>query len=113
MVLYDRKIYLIICFISFLIIRSILACRNYSSSLRRTAADAAASSSAVMKINFCTPHETILDAKEIDKVMIPGEAGEFGITQGHSPLISQLKPGVVTVVHTGVSKDFYFLSNIK
>lgn len=54
-------------------------------------------------VNFCTPHQSILVKKTIDKIVVPGEAGEFGITFGHTPIISQLKPGVVTIMHIGVS----------
>ena len=58
---------------------------------------------ASMKLTFCTPHNTIYHEKVIDKVLLPGEGGEYGVTVGHSPIISQLKPGVVSVIHEGVS----------
>lgn len=35
--------------------------------------------------------------------MLPGSAGEYGVTAGHSPLISQLEPGVISVYLSGVS----------
>ena len=76
------------------------AARTYSSSAVRRAADEAAASA--MTINFCTPHMPMFVDTVVDKIMIPGESGEYGITAGHSPLISQLKPGVVSVVHVGV-----------
>ena len=68
---------------------------------RRAFSDAVAPTS--MKLNFCTPHSAIYSGKEVAKVTLPGELGEFGVTVGHSPIISQLRPGVVSIEHTGVS----------
>ena len=56
-----------------------------------------------LTLNFCTPHTPVYKNKTVEKVMLPGEIGEYGITAGHSPLISQLKSGVVTVQHVDVS----------
>jgi hypothetical protein len=55
-----------------------------------------------MVLNFCTPHQPIFKAKVVDKVMLPGAGGEYGVTAKHIPIISQLQPGVVTVVHVNV-----------
>ena len=84
--------------------RSILAVsrRAYTASVRRTFAADAAPSSASLVINFCTPYSPIFSDKVVDKVILPGEDGEYGVTAGHSPMISQLKPGVVTVMHANV-----------
>ncbi len=68
---------------------------------RRTFSDAAPATS--MTLNLSTPHENIYSGKTVDKVLLPGENGEYGVTVGHSPIISQLKPGVVSVIHTEVS----------
>jgi F0F1-type ATP synthase epsilon subunit len=35
-------------------------------------------------------------------VKIPGMDGEYGVTAGHTPIISQLKPGVVAIMHEAV-----------
>lgn len=48
-------------------------------------------------LNFATPSEPLFDAEEIDLVQIPGITGEYGITAGHTPIISELKPGVVAI----------------
>jgi F-type H+-transporting ATPase subunit delta len=63
----------------------------------------AAAASAQLTLNFSTPHTPIHVKKTVDKVILPGAAGEYGVTAGHSPIISELKPGVVQVVHVGVS----------
>ena len=44
------------------------------------------------------------------QVILPGEDGEFGVTAGHSPMISQLQPGLVTVVHTSGESEKFFVS---
>ena len=75
---------------------------SYSSSARALAEPASASSVQFV-INFCTPHAPIYNKKVVESVVLPGAAGAYGVTHGHSPIISQLEPGVVTVIHIGVS----------
>ncbi len=75
--------------------------KHYSSSAA-VYAEAAAQASTKLTLNFTTPHAPIYTKKEVDQVVLPGAAGEYGITAGHSPIISELKPGVVSVIHVGV-----------
>ena len=42
---------------------------------------------------------------------IPGVEGEYGVTAGHTPIISQLKPGVVSIVHDAVSHALMSLTH--
>jgi F-type H+-transporting ATPase subunit epsilon len=44
--------------------------------------------------------EKIAFSGEADQVDVPGAEGDFGVFAGHAPLISLLRPGVVTV-HLG------------
>lgn len=76
-----------------------------SSVARRGFAEAApaAAAGAQMILNFTTPHQPIYKKHPVSMVIIPSESGEYGVSAGHSPIISQLKPGVVTVIHQGVS----------
>ena len=76
--------------------------RSYNASARRLAAAESTTSGASLVLNFCTPHSPIMTKKTVDKIILPGEAGEFGLTAGHSPIISQLKAGVVTIIHLNV-----------
>lgn len=78
---------------------------------RGFAAPAAATAAAQLVLNFTTPHAPVYAKKTVEVVSIPGAAGEYGVTAGHSPIISELKPGVVTVVHTGVRAVFDFTLN--
>ena len=79
-----------------------VATRLYSSSTRRLAEPAVAAAASGLTINFCTPHAPVHNNKIVNMIILPGENGEYGITAGHSPIISQLKPGVVSVIHTNV-----------
>lgn len=41
--------------------------------------------------------ERILASEEASMVLVPGAEGEFGVLVGHSPLLSSMRPGVVSV----------------
>ena len=41
--------------------------------------------------------ERLLLSKDAGMVVIPGAEGDFGVLPGHSPLISTLRTGVITV----------------
>jgi len=41
--------------------------------------------------------EKILVSEQAKMVVIPGEEGDFGALAGHAPLLSSIRPGVVTV----------------
>ncbi|AMN38992.1 F0F1 ATP synthase subunit epsilon [Rhodoplanes sp. Z2-YC6860] len=45
--------------------------------------------------------EKIAFSGEVDQVDIPGAEGDFGVFAGHAPLISLLRPGIVTVYSDG------------
>jgi len=45
--------------------------------------------------------ERIAFSGEVDQVDIPGAEGDFGVFAGHAPLISLLRPGIVTVYSGG------------
>lgn len=83
--------------------RFVVSAKASSRVLNRGFAQAAAPSASQLTLNFTTPHSPVYTKKAVSQVIVPGAAGEFGLTAGHSPIISELKPGVVTVIHTGVS----------
>ena len=62
-----------------------------------------------LTFNFTTPHQPIYTNKIIDKVELPGEGGEYGVTAQHSPIISQLAPGLVTVHHINGENEIFFI----
>lgn len=57
-----------------------------------------------MKFSLTTPRGALVDT-EVDEITAPGEIGEMGILPGHVPLMSALRPGVLTyrsANHSGV-----------
>ena len=64
-----------------------------------------------LTLNFCLPHEAVYFGKTVEQVIIPGAEGEYGVTAGHSPIASQLKPGVLQIIHAaGEEPEKYFVS---
>ncbi|MEZ0223710.1 MAG: F0F1 ATP synthase subunit epsilon [Alphaproteobacteria bacterium] len=47
--------------------------------------------------------EKILVSEEVKMVVVPGEEGDFGVLVQHAPLLSAIRPGVVSV--TSASGD--------
>lgn len=41
--------------------------------------------------------ERLLASLDADMVVVPGEEGDFGVLVGHSPVLSTLRPGVISV----------------
>lgn len=56
-----------------------------------------------------TPTEEALSL-DCDEVIAPGVNGEIGLLPGHVPLITALRPGVLTVVHDG-KKSLYAVAS--
>mmetsp|Transcript_19673 Transcript_19673/g.25346 ORF Transcript_19673/g.25346 Transcript_19673/m.25346 type:complete len:165 (+) Transcript_19673:107-601(+) len=62
-------------------------------------------------LNFALPHETIYSAAAVHRVIIPGVEGEYGVGPGHVPVVAQLKPGVLQVLHEeGSDAEKYFVA---
>ena len=51
----------------------------------------------------------LLFSGDVASVTLPGTEGEMGIFPGHSPILSTLKPGVVTVYKEGGTTDRIFV----
>ncbi len=49
-----------------------------------------------MKIDIVTPLGRIFQG-EIKEATFPGVDGEFGVLEGHSPLVTTLQPGLITI----------------
>uniref|UniRef100_A0A7S1UY04 ATP synthase F1 complex delta/epsilon subunit N-terminal domain-containing protein n=1 Tax=Grammatophora oceanica TaxID=210454 RepID=A0A7S1UY04_9STRA len=89
--------------------------RTASSLVRRATArafssEAAAPASGKMTLNFSLPDETVYAGAEVDQVIVPGEAGEYGITANHVPIVSELKAGVLQILHGDGEPEKYFVS---
>ena len=63
-----------------------------------------------------TTHLDIVSAEEqiysglAELVTCTGSLGELGITPGHAPLLTQLRPGPVTVTYQGGEEAIYYVS---
>ncbi len=53
--------------------------------------------------------EKLLFTGEVEEVVVPGTEGEFTVLKDHAPLMSTLKPGVVTVVETASKQSRLFV----
>mmetsp|Transcript_4479 Transcript_4479/g.9464 ORF Transcript_4479/g.9464 Transcript_4479/m.9464 type:complete len:168 (-) Transcript_4479:381-884(-) len=58
-----------------------------------------------MTLNFNLPHESIYSEAKVAQVIVPGSAGEYGVTADHVPVVAQLKPGVLQIIHDGASGE--------
>lgn len=63
-----------------------------------------------MTLNFSLPHETLYNGASVASVIIPGVEGEYGVTMNHVPIVSQLKPGVLQILHDDGETEKYFVS---
>ena len=57
---------------------------------------------AELRLEIVTPEKRILDA-DVDSVTVPTASGEAGILPHHAPMVSALKPGILTYVNKGVA----------
>ncbi|HXX51221.1 MAG TPA: F0F1 ATP synthase subunit epsilon [Xanthobacteraceae bacterium] len=55
---------------------------------------------ALLHFEFVSP-ETMVFSGEVDQVDLPGSEGDLGILPGHAPLVTSLRPGVVTIIRDG------------
>lgn len=58
-----------------------------------------------MKFELVTPEQRLANLDAVE-VRIPGEEGDFGVLEGHQPLLSTLRPGTVVVVTAKEEKRF-------
>ena len=54
--------------------------------------------------------ERLLISEAVDMVVVPGSEGDFGVLPRHTPLISALRPGVITVHNDGAVSQRIFVS---
>jgi F-type H+-transporting ATPase subunit epsilon len=55
--------------------------------------------------------EKVLFSGEASMVVIPGEEGDFGVLYNHAPLLSSIRPGVVTITLPSGEKKAVFVAN--
>ncbi len=53
-----------------------------------------------LHFEFVSP-ETVLFSGDVDQVDLPGIEGDLGILPGHAPMVTLLRPGIVTIMREG------------
>jgi F-type H+-transporting ATPase subunit epsilon len=53
-----------------------------------------------LHFEFVSP-ESVLFSGDVDQVDLPGAEGDMGILAGHAPLVTTLRPGIVTIYREG------------
>lgn len=61
---------------------------------------------ATFKFELVSPERLVMSA-DVDQVDLPGTAGDFGVLAGHSPFLSTLRAGVLTVKTGGQSNRIF------
>jgi F-type H+-transporting ATPase subunit epsilon len=60
------------------------------------------------KFDLVSP-EKLLFSGEVDQVDVPGAEGDFGVLAGHAPLVTTLRPGILTVFAGGSEQKIVVL----
>jgi F-type H+-transporting ATPase subunit epsilon len=53
-----------------------------------------------LHFEFVSP-ENALFSGDVDQVDLPGIEGDLGVLPGHAPMVTTLRPGVVTIIREG------------
>lgn len=53
--------------------------------------------------------ERLLISAEVDQVDVPGSEGDFGVLANHAPLMTALRPGVLTIQSQGKVGEKFFV----
>ena len=62
----------------------------------------------LLKFELVSP-ERLIFSGEVRQVVVPGVEGEFTVLPEHAPLLSTMKPGVVTVIDGSGQEDRIFV----
>ncbi len=57
----------------------------------------------MLKLEIVTPERKVFD-ETVDTVTVPTATGEVGILPNHAPLISSLKPGILSYTNQGATE---------
>jgi F-type H+-transporting ATPase subunit epsilon len=53
--------------------------------------------------------ERLLISAEVDQVDVPGSEGDFGVLANHAPLMTALRPGVLTIQSQGRAGEKFYV----
>ena len=63
----------------------------------------------MIQFDLVTPEKSLF-SKKITQVVVPGREGDMGVLENHSPVISTLRPGVITVYESDKVSAEIFVS---
>ena len=63
-----------------------------------------------MKLDIVTPYGRIFEG-DIKEAYFPGVEGEFGVLDGHSPLVTTLVPGLITIKKNDGSEEIIAINS--
>src|ERR1700686_5221104 len=55
---------------------------------------------AALHLEFVSP-ESVLFSGDVEQVDLPGSEGDLGVLAGHAPMVTSLRPGIVTIFREG------------
>ena len=64
------------------------------------------------KIEIVNPEKSFLSKENVTEVIVPAFEGEMGILKDHIPIISFLKPGIITIYSKSGEEKFYIEDGI-
>ena len=64
------------------------------------------------KIEIVNPEKSFLSKEDVTEVIIPAFEGEMGILKDHIPIISFLKPGILTIMTKSGENKYYIEDGI-
>ena len=53
--------------------------------------------------------EKLVFSGEVEQVDVPGAEGDFGVLEGHAPMVTTLRPGILTVYGAGGAQKIVVL----
>ncbi len=59
------------------------------------------------KIEIVSPEKSFLSKDDIKEVVLPAFEGEMGILKDHIPIISFLKPGIISIYNQSGEEKYY------
>lgn len=61
---------------------------------------------AKLNVEILTPEKKLL-VTQADEAIVPGGSGLFGVRPGHTPFLSLVEPGVMTLKEGGATQTFF------
>jgi F-type H+-transporting ATPase subunit epsilon len=63
-----------------------------------------------IELELVSPEHLLL-SEQVEMIVVPGEEGDFGVLPGHSPVISNIRPGVLSVFKNGAVSQRIFVAS--